>query len=55
LANIIYSVRGLFSVVVVWAVGHWFTNDEKHLGARVLRLRLTGAALMVAAIALVLL
>ncbi len=53
-ANIIYSVRGLFSVVAVWAIGHWFTNDEKHLGARVLRVRLIGAALMVTAIALVL-
>ncbi len=53
-ANIIYSVRGLFSVILVWAIGHWFTNDEKHLGAAVLRLRLAGAALMVAAIALVL-
>src|SRR3954470_7702463 len=54
-ANIIYSIRGLFSVVLVWAIGHWFTNDEKHLGARVLRLRLIGASLMVTAIVLVLL
>lgn len=54
LANIIYSIRGLFSVLAVWAIGHWFTNDEKHLGAPVLRLRLMGAALMVAAIVLVL-
>jgi drug/metabolite transporter (DMT)-like permease len=53
-ANIIYSIRGLFSVLLVWAIGHWFTNDEQHLGAAVLRLRLLGAALMVAAIALVL-
>lgn len=53
-ANIIYSVRGLFSVVLVWAIGHWFTNDETHLGARVLRWRLFGAGLMVAAIVLVL-
>ena len=52
--NIIYSVRGLFSVVLVWLIGHWFTNDEKHLGGRVLRLRFVGAALMVAAIVLVL-
>lgn len=54
LANILYSIRGLFSVVAVWAIGHWFTNDEKHLGAGVLRLRFCGAALMVAAIVLVL-
>jgi hypothetical protein len=52
--NIIYSVRGLFSVLLVWLIGHWFTNDEKHLGARVLRLRFVGAGLMVVAIVLVL-
>jgi len=52
--NIIYSVRGLFSVLLVWLIGHWFTNDEKHLGGRVLRLRFFGATLMVAAIVLVL-
>jgi drug/metabolite transporter (DMT)-like permease len=53
-ANIIYSVRGLFSVVLVWAIGHWFTNDEKHLAPGVLRMRFVGAGLMVAAIVLVL-
>lgn len=52
--NIVYSVRGLFSVLLVWLIGHWFTNDEKHLGGRVLRRRLLGATLMVAAIVLVL-
>lgn len=52
--NIIYSVRGLFSVLLVWLIGHWFTNDEKHLGGRVLRFRFVGAVLMVAAIVLVL-
>ena len=53
--NIIYSVRGLFSVLLVWAIGHWFTNDEQHLDGRVLRFRFIGATLMVAAIVLVLL
>lgn len=53
-ANIVYSVRGLFSVAIVWAIGHWFTNDEQHLAPRVLRLRLFGATLMVVAIVLVL-
>lgn len=52
--NIIYSVRGLLSVLLVWLIGHWFTNEERHLGGRVLRLRFVGAALMVAAIVLVL-
>ena len=53
-SNIIYSSRGLWSVIAVWSVGHWFANREQHLGAGVLRWRLIGATLMMAAIALVL-
>jgi len=52
--NIVYSARGLFSVLVVWSVGHWFVSEERHLARGVLGLRLVGAALMVAAIVLVL-
>ena len=52
--NIVYSVRGLISVGLVWAIGHWFANEEKHLAPRVFRVRLAGAALMLAAILLVL-
>jgi drug/metabolite transporter (DMT)-like permease len=54
-ANIVYSSRGLWSVLAVWLIGHWFANTEQHLGAGVLRWRLAGAALMMAAIVLVLL
>jgi drug/metabolite transporter (DMT)-like permease len=53
-ANVIYSSRGLWSVVVVWLVGHWFRNAEQQLGSGILRWRLIGSALMLAAIALVL-
>ncbi len=52
--NIVYSVRGLFSVLLVWSIGHWFENEERHLAGGVLGLRLLGAGLMVAAIVLVL-
>ena len=52
--NIVYSARGLFSVLVVWSIGHWFASTEQHLGPKVLRFRLTGAALMIGAIVLVL-
>lgn len=52
--NIVYSVRGLLSIVLVWAVGHWFSSGEQHLDARTFRHRLAGAALMIGAIALVL-
>jgi len=53
-ANVIYSSRGLWSVVAVWAIGHWFANKEQHLSAAVLRWRLAGAVMMMTAIALVL-
>jgi hypothetical protein len=53
-ANVIYSSRGLWSIVAVWVAGHWFQSAEQHLGRRVLLWRLAGAALMMAAIALVL-
>ena len=53
-ANVLYSSRGLWSVVGVWAVGHWFENREQHLGARVLVWRFIGAVLLMIAILLVL-
>jgi drug/metabolite transporter (DMT)-like permease len=52
--NVVYSSRGLWSVALVWVVGHWFANEERSAGAGVLRARLAGAGLMIAAIALVL-
>ena len=51
--NIVYSLRGLWSVVAVWLVGHWFANEEQRLAPAVLRSRLAGAGLMLAAVALV--
>lgn len=52
--NIVYSSRGLWSVLAVWLIGHWFSNEEQNLGRAVLRGRLIGALLMLVAIALVL-
>lgn len=52
-ANIVYASRGLWSVMAVWLIGHWFRNEEQHLGRAVLRRRLIGALLMLAAIGLV--
>jgi drug/metabolite transporter (DMT)-like permease len=51
--NVVYSARGLWSVAVVWAIGHWFGNRERDQGAAVLRARLLGAALLLGAIVLV--
>jgi drug/metabolite transporter (DMT)-like permease len=54
LANVLYSSRGLWSVVAVWLVGKWFNNREQHHGARVLAWRFCGAALLMTAIVIVL-
>lgn len=52
--NVVYSSRGLWSVLAVWGLGHWFANDERSVGSATLRLRLIGAILMLAAIGFVL-
>ncbi len=51
--NVIYSTRGLWSVIAVWAVGHWFANREQEHGAKVLGGRLVGAGFLSAAVVLV--
>ena len=53
--NVVYSARGLWSVLAVWWLGHWFGNTERKRGAHVLRWRLVGALLLMAAIVLVIL
>jgi len=52
-ANVLYSSRGLWSVLAVWVVGHWFANPERHLGPRILAWRFVGATLLMAAILIV--
>lgn len=48
--NIMYSSRGIWSVVLVWWIGHWFSNEEQRLGRGVLLRRLLGSLLLLAAI-----
>ena len=52
--NVVYSTRGLWSVLAVWWIGHWFKSDEQYLGGKILRMRLWGAGLMLLAVGLVL-
>ena len=52
--NVIYSSRGLWSVLLVWLAGSWFRSREQELGRRILAWRLAGAVLMLSAITLVL-
>lgn len=53
-ANVVLSSRGLWSIVLVWAIGAHLQNQEAHLGRRTLAWRFAGAVLMMAAILLVL-
>ena len=48
--NVVYNSRGVWSVLAVWAVGHWWGNTERHAGRAVFAWRLAGAALLLAAI-----
>jgi drug/metabolite transporter (DMT)-like permease len=52
--NILYNTRGIWSIIVVWSVGHWFGNKERQLGKRIMLQRLAGALLLLAAVALAL-
>jgi drug/metabolite transporter (DMT)-like permease len=50
LTNILYNTRGIWSVVLVWAVGHWFSNSERSVGNALMFRRLFGAALLLLAV-----
>jgi hypothetical protein len=52
--NIVYSSRGVWSVLLVWFVGSLFGNTEKSLGGGVIARRAVGAILLLLAISLVL-
>jgi drug/metabolite transporter (DMT)-like permease len=48
--NVLYNTRGLWSVALVWVVGHWFANSEKHVGRGIMTRRLIGALILLAAV-----
>jgi drug/metabolite transporter (DMT)-like permease len=50
--NILYNTRGIWSVVLVWAIGHWFENVERQQGASTMLRRLFAAMLLLAAVLL---
>lgn len=51
--NVFYNSRGLWSVVLVWTIGHWFGNAERLQGRAVMMRRLWASMLLLAAIALI--
>lgn len=50
LVNIVFSSRGLWNFILIWFVGHWFSNREREAGPGVMAMRLLGAALIFTAI-----
>lgn len=52
--NVVYSTRGLWSILLVWAVGPRLGNQERAAGAGVMIRRLAGALLLLVAVGLVL-
>jgi drug/metabolite transporter (DMT)-like permease len=50
--NVVYSSRGVWSVLAVWALGRRFGSRERDLDPAVFRWRLAGAAFLSLAIAL---
>ena len=52
-ANVVYATRGLWSIALVWCVGHWLKNTERHTaGGRAMGFRSLGAALILISVAL---
>ncbi len=48
--NILYNTRGIWSVLIVWTIGHWFANTERDHGTAVMLRRLFGALLLLGAV-----
>lgn len=51
--NILYNTRGLWSIALVWLLGHYFHNEERHISRKAFTQRLLGAFLLFIAILLV--
>jgi len=50
IVNVMYSSRGLWSVLLVWMIGHWFGNREQELGTGAMLRRFAGALTLIVAI-----
>jgi hypothetical protein len=50
--NILYNTRGIWSVVLVWVIGHWFDNTERKQGTPIMLRRLFAATLLLVAVLL---
>jgi drug/metabolite transporter (DMT)-like permease len=51
--NVVYATRGIWSVALVWCIGHWLRNTERHTaGPRAMAIRSLGAALILVSVVL---
>ena len=50
--NVVYSLRGLWTITLVWFLGHWFGNVERTSASGKMIWRFLGAILMTIAVAL---
>ena len=48
--NIVYALRGLWGVLLAWALARWFSGGEADLAPGVMLLRLLGAVLLTASV-----
>ena len=53
-ANVIYSSRGMWSIVLVWLMGHSMAREERQLGGKVLAFRMAGSVVLSVAILILL-
>jgi len=51
--NVVYSTRGLWSILLVCVAGPWFGNQERAAGRGVMTRRLAGALLLLVAVGLI--
>lgn len=52
--NVLYAVRGFWSILLIWFVGHLFANKEKSVGLKVMLRRFAAASLLFLAIIIIL-
>jgi len=53
--NVVYGSRGLWSLALVWFIGRWFGNDERHSSRKAMAGRVCGTLLVTGAIVLAML
>ncbi|MEM1295382.1 MAG: DMT family transporter [Verrucomicrobiota bacterium] len=48
--NVVYASRGLWAILLVWAVGHHFANRERHEAGKFFVWRVVGASMLTLAV-----